>query len=83
MVGGAQIDCTNGGAIEIKRGPGQKSIRDGSERSGSEYGRSEYGAPRSRVDRMERERLGSSRRSSINRHDARDYTNPAHFGEPF
>ena len=36
MVGGAQIDCLEGGEIEIKR---QKSIRNGSERgSDLEYG---------------------------------------------
>jgi hypothetical protein len=35
MVGGAQIDCTDGGEIEIKR---QKIIRNGSERSSSWHG---------------------------------------------
>jgi hypothetical protein len=59
MVAGAQIDCTEGGEIEIKRHP---SIRNGSERSNSEYG----GLPRiddrrSRIDRP----IGRSRRSSV------------------
>lgn len=62
MVGGAQIDCTEGGEIEIKR---QKSIRNGSEHSNSEYG----GTPRiddrrSRLDRP----MGRSRRSSVSGH---------------
>lgn len=62
MVGGAQIDCIEGGEIEIKR---QKSIRNGSERSNSEYG----GTPRiddrrSRLDRPS----GRSRKSSVSGH---------------
>ncbi|TVY57038.1 hypothetical protein LCER1_G003453 [Lachnellula cervina] len=38
MVGGAQIDCPDGGEIEIKQQQQQKTIRNGSERSNSEYG---------------------------------------------
>jgi hypothetical protein len=53
MVGGAQIDCADGGEIEIKR---QKSIRNGSER-GSEYG----GTQRDQRDRIE------DRRSRVDR----------------
>ena len=52
MVGGTQIDCADGGEIEIKR---QKSIRNGSERgSNSEYGgtqRDRLEDRRSRIDR--------------------------------
>jgi hypothetical protein len=57
MVGGAQIDCTEGGEIEIKR---QKSIRNGSERSGSEYGGTRMDERRSRVDRDPRRDRKSS-----------------------
>ena len=62
MVGGAQIDCADGGEIEIKR---QKSIRNGSER-GSEFG----GTQRDQRDRIEDRRsridgpVGRSRMSS-------------------
>lgn len=59
MVGGAQIDCRDGGEIEIKR----QSIRNGSER-GSEYGgtqRDRIEDRRSRVDRP----VGRSRMSSM------------------
>lgn len=59
MVGGAQIDCTDGGEIEIKR----QSIRNGSER-GSVYGgtqRDRIEDRRSRVDRP----AGRSRMSSM------------------
>jgi hypothetical protein len=59
MVGGAQIDCIEGGEIEIKR---QKSIRNGSERSISEFG------DRQRIDDRRSSRgdrpLGRSRMSS-------------------
>jgi hypothetical protein len=47
MVGGAQIDCTEGGEIEIKQ---QKSIRNGSERSNSEYGGPRIEDRRSRIN---------------------------------
>jgi len=47
MVGGAQIDCTEGGEIEIKQ---QKSIRNGSERSNSEYGGPRTEDRRSRIN---------------------------------
>jgi hypothetical protein len=48
VVGGAQIDCNEGGEIEIKR---QKSLRNGSEPSNSEYGGGRIEDRRSRVDR--------------------------------
>jgi hypothetical protein len=60
MVGGAQIDCTDGGEIEIKR---QKAIRNGSERSNSEYG----GRIEDRKSRLDRPQ-GRSRKSSISGH---------------
>jgi hypothetical protein len=60
MVGGAQIDCTDGGEIEIKR---QKSIRNGSERSNSEYG-GRIEDRRSRLDRPQ----GRSRKGSVSGH---------------
>jgi hypothetical protein len=65
MVGGAQIDCTEGGEIEIKR---QKSIRNGSERSSSEYGTRRIDDRRSRVERPS----GRSRKSSV--HSGQSYT---------
>ena len=58
-VDGAEIDCIEGGQIEIKR---QKSIRNGSERSNSEFG------DRPRIDDRRSSRgerpLGRSRMSS-------------------
>jgi hypothetical protein len=50
VVGGAQIDCNEGGEIEIKR---QKSLRNGngSEQSNSEYGGGRIEDHRSRVER--------------------------------
>ncbi|KAH8672071.1 hypothetical protein BGZ60DRAFT_527501 [Tricladium varicosporioides] len=51
MVGGAQIDCPDGGEIEIKRQ--QKSIRNGSEQSVSEFG-----------DRPVQRRIGDRERQS-------------------
>jgi len=62
MIGGAQIDCTEGGQIEIKR---NTSLRDGSVRSNSEYGgRTEFGRIEDRRSRIEarpqtRSRVGS------------------------
>lgn len=59
VVGGTQIDCDEGGEIEIKR---QKSLKNG-----SEWSNSEYGDPR-RVDdrrsRVDKPAGGRSRRSS-------------------
>lgn len=64
MVGDAQIDCTEGGEVEIKR---QKSIRNGSERSQSIYG--DRDERRSRGDRT----AGRSRMSS---QSGRSYDRP-------
>jgi len=62
MVGGAQIDCTEGGEIEIKQ---HKSLRNGSERSNSEYGGG--GTPRidDRRSRIDGRPSGRSRMSSV------------------
>lgn len=57
MVGGAQIDCTDGGAIEIKRN--QRLSRNGSERSSSEFG-----------DKYENRRI-EDRQSRVTRPSAR------------
>jgi len=57
LVNGAQIDCAEGGEIEIKRQ--QKTIRNGSEPSISEYG----GMTERRSSRADRP-PGRSRRSS-------------------
>jgi hypothetical protein len=59
MVGGAQIDCNEGGEIEIKR---QKSLRDGSEQANSEFGGGRIEDRRSRVG------PGRSSRSSQSGH---------------
>jgi len=69
LVGGAQIDCNDGGEIEIKR---QRSIKGGSEWSSSEYGTDprRIDDRRSRIDRP----AGNSRRSSQSRHS---YTRPS------
>ncbi|TVY71336.1 hypothetical protein LSUE1_G008617 [Lachnellula suecica] len=58
MVGGAQIDCPDGGEIEIKQQ--QKALRNGSEQS------SEYGGPERIEDRRSRDTRtsGKSRMSS-------------------
>ena len=68
MVGGAQIDCNDGGEIEIKR---QKSVK-GSEsvRGGSEWSNSEYGGDHRHIDdrrssRVDRPAGQSSRRRSV------------------
>lgn len=61
MVGGARIDCNEGGEIQIKR---EKSLRNGSERSNSDYG---MGRLESR-SRVERDRPGRSSRSSQSGH---------------
>jgi hypothetical protein len=67
MVGGAQIDCPDGGEIEIKQQQQQqqqqKAIRNGSERSNSEYG-----GPQRIDDRRSRDERpsGRSRMSSRN-----------------
>ena len=59
-VDGAEIDCTDGGEVQVQR---QKSIKNGSERSGSIYGSSQYD------DRDRRPRgdqpSSRSRRSSV------------------
>ena len=70
-VDGAEIDCTDGGEIQVQR---QKSIRNGSERSGSVYGMSQYDDRdrRSRVDQSS----GRSRRSSIGGHFRRPEIHP-------
>jgi hypothetical protein len=57
MVGRAQIDCTEGGEIEIKQ---QKSLRNGSERSNSEYGGPRTEDRRSRIN----QHIGRTRMSS-------------------
>lgn len=58
MVGGAQIECKDGGEIQIKR---QTSVREGSERSNSEYSTPAIDDRRSsRVDRV----TSRTRRSS-------------------
>ncbi|KAK0121833.1 hypothetical protein ONS95_010114 [Cadophora gregata] len=57
MVGGMQIDCSDGGEISIQR---QKSLRNGSERSNSEYGGGRIEDRQSRVSRPS----GRSRMSS-------------------
>lgn len=58
VVGGAQIDCQDGGEIEIKRNTG---LKDGSERGGSEYGTRRIEDRRSRVETRP---AGRSRMSS-------------------
>ncbi|KAK2626691.1 hypothetical protein QTJ16_003866 [Diplocarpon rosae] len=61
-VGGTQIDCTEGGEIQIQR---QKNLRNGSERSLSEYGPRRIEDRQSRVSRPAgRSRMSSSRESS-------------------
>ncbi|PBP27388.1 hypothetical protein BUE80_DR001525 [Diplocarpon rosae] len=61
-VGGTQIDCTEGGEIQIQR---QKPLRHGSERSVSEYGPRRIEDRASRVSRPAgRSRMSSSRESS-------------------
>ncbi|CAL3964024.1 unnamed protein product [Diplocarpon coronariae] len=61
MVGGTQIDCTEGGEIQIQR---QKSLPGGSERSVSEYGTRRIEDRQSRVSRPAgRSRMSSSRES--------------------
>jgi hypothetical protein len=65
MVGGAQIDCTEGGEIEIKQ---QKSIRNGSERSNSEYGGPRTEDRRSRINQpISRTRMSSQSGQSYTR----------------
>lgn len=68
MVGGAQIDCADGGAIEIKR---RQSIRGGSERSSSEFG-DKYGDRRIE-DRQSRVTRPSAR-SRISSQSGESYT---------
>jgi len=69
MVGGAQIDCTDGGAIEIKRN--QRLGRTGSERSNSEFG-DKYGDRRIE-DRQSRVTRPSAR-SRISSQSGESYT---------
>ncbi|CZR61407.1 uncharacterized protein PAC_11303 [Phialocephala subalpina] len=68
MVGGAQIDCADGGAIEIKR---RQSIRGGSERSSSDFG-DKYGDRRIE-DRQSRVGRPSAR-SRISSQSGQSYT---------
>lgn len=65
MVGGAQIDCTDGGAIEIKRN--QRARAGGSERSSSDYGDRRIEDRQSRVTRP-------SARSRISSQSGQSYT---------
>ncbi|TVY30150.1 hypothetical protein LHYA1_G001119 [Lachnellula hyalina] len=70
MVGGAQIDCPDGGEIEIKQQQQQKALRNGSERSNSEYG-----GPRRIDDRRIDDRRIDDRRNDdrrIDDHRSRD-----------
>jgi len=79
MVDGAQIDCTEGGEVQVQR---QKSLRNGSERSSSVYGASQIDdrERRSRVDRKPgRSRMSSHGGESYHRmspeyHTGVDYT---------
>jgi hypothetical protein len=66
MVGGAQIECKDGGEIQIKR---QTTVRDGSERSNSEYSTPAIDDRRSsRVDRAtSRTRMSSQPAHSYKR----------------
>jgi len=74
MVGGAQIDCPDGGEIEIKQQ--QKAIRNGSERSNSEYG----GPPRI-DDRRSRDERGSGRSRMSSRHSYNRSKPQQYYGE--
>ncbi|KAH8591823.1 hypothetical protein B0O99DRAFT_597882 [Bisporella sp. PMI_857] len=79
MVDGAQIECTDGGEIQVQR---QKSIRNGSEWSSSIYGSSQID-DRERRSRHDRQST-RSRKSSVGghshyrdvpeRHPGRDFT---------
>lgn len=70
VVGGAHIECPEGGEIEIKR---QRSIRNGSERSNSEYGgvpirgQQQIDDRRSRVDQPTTNRARQSSQHSYTR----------------
>lgn len=69
VVGGARIECPDGGEIEIKR---QRSMRNGSERSNSEYGVPIWGQQqiddrRSRVDQPTTNRARQSSQHSYTR----------------
>lgn len=68
MVGGAQIDCADGGAIEIQR---RQSLRGGSERSGSDFG-DKYGSRRIE-DRQSRVTRPSAR-SRMSSQSGQSYT---------
>ncbi|KAF4635324.1 hypothetical protein G7Y89_g2781 [Cudoniella acicularis] len=75
MVGGAQIDCPDGGEIEIKRQ--QKSLRNGSEQSVSEFGEQKrIDDRRSRVDRP-------SGRSRISSQHSYTRPSPQYLGENY
>lgn len=72
MIGGAQIDCTEGGQIEIKR---NTSLRDGSVRSSSEYGgRTEFGRIEDRRRGIEARPQTRSRVGSHSGGGGRSYT---------
>lgn len=66
MVGGAQIDCTDGGAIEIKRN--QRPRGAGSERSNSEYGENR------RIEDRQSRITRPSARSRISSQSGQSYT---------
>lgn len=73
-VGGAQIDCPDGGEIEIRNG--QKAIRNGSERS------SEYGGPPRIDDRRSRDERTTSGRTRISsRHSYTRQRPQQYYGE--
>lgn len=66
MVGGAQIDCTDGGAIEIKRN--NNRIRGGSDRSSSDFGDRRIEDRQSRITRPSaRSRMSSTSGQSYTR----------------
>jgi hypothetical protein len=75
MVGGAQIDCPDGGEIEIKQQQ-QKAIRNGSERSNSEYG-----GPQRIDDRRSRDEKGSGRSRMSSRHSYNRSKPQQYYGE--
>lgn len=65
LVGGAEIECPEGGQIQIQR---KSSVRGGSERSVSEYGQPRIDDRRSRVDLgTSRTRMSSAPRKSYTR----------------
>lgn len=71
MVGNAQIDCTDGGAIEIKQNP--RSRRMGSERSNSEYGENR------RIEDRQSRITRPSTRSRMSSQSGQSYTRTPQF----